>query len=488
MAAEVVLNGELGLLSLFDLGQLLMLNGATGEMSVTHDGRRGYLYFVRGQIVNAVDDEYHEGEGAAYRLFTWKRGAFEFRPAPPTGSRAISDSTEGLMMEAARRMDEDGTGEDTSVADRLARRASSLDALRLAFDSVAHQARPMPDVNDPAGSPFDLLQSSADALLLRPNDLPRIRLTGRWRSSGTQPLEPGAFEQLRGRLLDGARPGTPESGVVTWVALHENGRRYDVTHLAGEREALWIRRADVAPPAASQLEGPVDAWRALLAARAGLLLVCGPDAESADRLLHACVAQMLRERPGTLLLAADHGRWQHSDEQGALLRASGAETAPLLRALAPDAAAFDHAHAEASADALHVAARVAVAIVAPDPATAITRWCARIGRRWGDGIEALLAHTPVDVVHATAEPGADGHVPFGLCRLVAGDAATEACPSGEAPAARPAAAEPPPASPAAPAPALAPAGTGTDEAAPAVHADPMAALAAELTRTLKQAA
>ncbi len=187
MPGEVVLTGQLGLLSLFDLGQLLMLNGTTGEMSVTADGRRGYLYFVRGQIVNAVDDEYHEGEGAAYRLFTWRSGTFEFRPEAPTDSRAISTSTEGLMMEAARRMDEEGPGESTDVADRLARRASSLEALRLAFDSVANQARPVAEGGAPTGSPFGLLQSSADALLLRPHAVPRVRLVRRGFLAGRLP-------------------------------------------------------------------------------------------------------------------------------------------------------------------------------------------------------------------------------------------------------------------------------------------------------------
>ena len=45
-------HGELGLIGLFDLGQLLMLNGATGELAIERDGRRGYLYFDRGQVVN----------------------------------------------------------------------------------------------------------------------------------------------------------------------------------------------------------------------------------------------------------------------------------------------------------------------------------------------------------------------------------------------------------------------------------------------------
>ena len=38
------LAGELGLISLFDIGQLLMLNRATGVVSVLSDSRRGSLW------------------------------------------------------------------------------------------------------------------------------------------------------------------------------------------------------------------------------------------------------------------------------------------------------------------------------------------------------------------------------------------------------------------------------------------------------------
>jgi hypothetical protein len=487
MPGEVVLTGQLGLLSLFDLGQLLMLNGATGEMSVTTEGRRGYLYFVRGQIVNAIDDEYHEGEGAAYRLFTWKTGAFEFRPEAPTDSCAISSSTEGLMMEAARRMDEAGTGDSSGEADRLARRVSSLEALRLAFDSVASQARPVAEGGAPTGSPFELLQSSADVLLLRPRHVARVRLAGRWRTAGGEPFDPGTFDLLRARLLEGAHAGEPGARVHTWLATHDDGRRYQVTHLAGENEALWVRRAGLAPLMANQLDGPLDAWQAVLAAPAGLLLVCGPDAESADRLLHACVAQMLRERAGTVLLAADHDRWHHADESGALLRTSGAETASALRALAPDAAVFDHAHAEESAEALRVTARVVVAVVTPLPASALARWCARVGSRWGDGVEALLASAPVDVVHAAGEPAADGRVPFGVARLALEQAPTAGMNEPPALTAPPAAA-PVPAPVAEPRAEAPPPGRAPEGEAASRPADPMAALAAELTRTLNRAA
>ena len=61
-AGRGAFSGELGLIGLFDLGQLLMLNRATGVLSATDGPRRGALYFRDGRIVNAVDDERREGD------------------------------------------------------------------------------------------------------------------------------------------------------------------------------------------------------------------------------------------------------------------------------------------------------------------------------------------------------------------------------------------------------------------------------------------
>ena len=458
MARSPVLSGELGLLSLFDLGQLFMLNRATGELAVTHEGRKGYLYFDVGQIVNAIDDEYHEGEGAAYRLFAWKQGRFEFHAEPPTGAPAISESTEALMMEAARRMDEAGAGDGGGAreTEKLAQRASSLEALRDAFHSVAHVGRSVPEPDSEAGgSPFSLLRDPSDVLLFRPGQVPRVRVAGRWRGAGRQPLDPAAFDQLRARLLDGVRgAGAPlrEGGVHACVVTHEDQRRYAVTRLGGEHEALWIRVAEIAPPDATTLDGPLEGWRALLAEPSGLLLVAGPDADAADRLFHACVAQIARARGGSLLLAADHGRWRHADESGVLLRTAGGDALPVLRTLAPEVAAFDHEHAPLSADALHAAPRVVAAVVAPEASSALTRWFARTGRRPGDGIEGALGAS-VGVVWAISR-SPEGRMRFETSRLPATPAAESGGPTG----------------------------------APPAGVNPVAALAAELSRTLRKAA
>ena len=62
MSNRPVFMGELGLLSLFDLAQLLMLNGATGTLHVVSGGKKGLLRFEKGQIANAIDERLRDGE------------------------------------------------------------------------------------------------------------------------------------------------------------------------------------------------------------------------------------------------------------------------------------------------------------------------------------------------------------------------------------------------------------------------------------------
>src|SRR5262245_5968536 len=105
-ATPPILAGEIGLISLFDLGQLLLLNRGTGTLAVTDGDRRGQLVFREGQLVDAIDETRQQGAEAAYRLFAWKRGRFEFHSGKPPGPGSIDGATEGIMLEAARRMDE----------------------------------------------------------------------------------------------------------------------------------------------------------------------------------------------------------------------------------------------------------------------------------------------------------------------------------------------------------------------------------------------
>src|SRR5436190_1281968 len=106
MTPTSILRGELGLIGLFDLGQLLMLNRATGCLVIEREGRKAFLYFAEGKLVNALDENMVEGEASAYRIFSWRTGSFDFRVEPAPATFTIHASTDSVMLEAARRMDE----------------------------------------------------------------------------------------------------------------------------------------------------------------------------------------------------------------------------------------------------------------------------------------------------------------------------------------------------------------------------------------------
>ena len=176
MAVPAALSGELGLIGLFDLGQLLMLNGATGVLTLIHGQRRAYLYFDRGQLTNAVDEDHKEGEGAAYRIFAWQEGRFEFRHEASTSVRAISETTESIMLEAARQMDEAGHSEaGGSAIERLQSKLGIFEGLRETFHSVVTEAQDASAVGDD-GTPFSVLRDSGDSLLYRAGLPPRARV------------------------------------------------------------------------------------------------------------------------------------------------------------------------------------------------------------------------------------------------------------------------------------------------------------------------
>src|SRR5262249_15200108 len=186
MSAAGTLSGQLGLVSLFDLGQLLMLNRATGCLAVQCDEKKGYLYFRDGRIINAIDDTYHEGERAAHRVFSWRAGTFEFRPEPVDDSATIEVGTDGLMLEAARRPDaphqgmggQNATGEAARV---LAHRAS-VEALRDAFQQVAGAVGLLGTATGsrPTTPDLEALVLPGDRLVYRPGHPPRLRLRKAW--------------------------------------------------------------------------------------------------------------------------------------------------------------------------------------------------------------------------------------------------------------------------------------------------------------------
>jgi CheY-like chemotaxis protein len=96
---------------LFDYVQMVALSGRDKLVKVVTPVNEGKIWFEHGDIVHA-EFESHIGEIAFYKVLATGRGTFTevFYTDPP--KRTIMGSATGLLMEAARQMDEGTLGQD----------------------------------------------------------------------------------------------------------------------------------------------------------------------------------------------------------------------------------------------------------------------------------------------------------------------------------------------------------------------------------------
>jgi len=119
--------GDLSAFSLFEICQFLMIVRQTGTLTIQRAGKNATVGFNSGQIVSVSVPGSPEGEEAFCALATWQTGTFDYAPGPVAEpfKRTIGLTTDGLLMEAARRIDEGEIlpGEDEEENARLRARA-----------------------------------------------------------------------------------------------------------------------------------------------------------------------------------------------------------------------------------------------------------------------------------------------------------------------------------------------------------------------------
>ena len=400
-------SGDLGLVGLFDLGQLLLLNRATGTLAVTREGTRGFLFFEDGQVVNALDDEQHEGETAAFRVFVWRVGRFEFRPGPPGAAHRIGYGTEGLMLEAARRLDEASAGTPgEAAAEALRERQGAFEALRQAFHTAAHDANDTrPAGQTPGMGLLDALVGPDDRLLFRPGRPPLHLGAPGWLPATSAPLTPGEHEQLRASLLEGTEH------VRRFAAA--GGRLLEVVSVGrGEDEALWVRcvgSPSFEPPA---LEGPSDVLHRLLDEPEALVLAGAPTSADAQRLLRALAALAASRRATTVLIVGTRAPAPPHAAPGLVLHAAHDEAAAWMDAAQPGVVALAPGPLPERGVLERLAAvpLVLAAVVAADPASLEPRWRAALALAGADALGELFTATPAGLV--AAHPAGESDAPL----------------------------------------------------------------------------
>jgi pSer/pThr/pTyr-binding forkhead associated (FHA) protein len=92
-----------------DLLQLLSTSRKSGLLTVNTGEYLGKIYFRKGAIYFAtIDNEYAlSPQKAIYRMLSWETGTFELEPSAELQvMEEIRESTEGLLMEGMRQLDE----------------------------------------------------------------------------------------------------------------------------------------------------------------------------------------------------------------------------------------------------------------------------------------------------------------------------------------------------------------------------------------------
>lgn len=98
-------SGSLREMGLPDIVQVLFHGRKTGRLNVRSNGKSGEIHFLEGAIANALFGE-HTGAAAFYQLLKFTEGDFALDPGFTPPARIVAESSEALLLEGMRRMDE----------------------------------------------------------------------------------------------------------------------------------------------------------------------------------------------------------------------------------------------------------------------------------------------------------------------------------------------------------------------------------------------
>lgn len=102
---EGVIRGRLSEMNLIDLFQSLELGQKTCALTFTREGENCRMYFLEGQLHHAELGTV-EGDDAVYRVAGWSDGSFQIDFNARSDKKTTTQSTQGLLMEALRLLDE----------------------------------------------------------------------------------------------------------------------------------------------------------------------------------------------------------------------------------------------------------------------------------------------------------------------------------------------------------------------------------------------
>ena len=102
---ESVLRGSLSQMNIMDLFQSLEMGHKSCSLTLTYNGEKCDMYFTDGQVNHAVCGPLR-GEEAVYKTMAWTDGSFAIDFTGSSAEQTVTRSTQGLLMEGLRLLDE----------------------------------------------------------------------------------------------------------------------------------------------------------------------------------------------------------------------------------------------------------------------------------------------------------------------------------------------------------------------------------------------
>jgi DNA-binding response OmpR family regulator len=110
------LSGSLAQMNVVDLLQSLELAHKTCSLTLTRAGERCQMFFSDGQISHAVSGDI-KGDNAVYKVLSWPDGNFLIDFTKKGSEQTTTRSTQGLLMEGLRQLDEARHAAEENVLD-----------------------------------------------------------------------------------------------------------------------------------------------------------------------------------------------------------------------------------------------------------------------------------------------------------------------------------------------------------------------------------
>jgi hypothetical protein len=98
-------SGSLSEMTLPDIVQIIFYGKKTGKLNVRSNGEAGEIHFMGGNVADAMLGQLR-GTDAFYAMMRFKHGDFGLDPTYVPTERLIHESSEALLLEGMRRLDE----------------------------------------------------------------------------------------------------------------------------------------------------------------------------------------------------------------------------------------------------------------------------------------------------------------------------------------------------------------------------------------------